>query len=66
MPWTKSQVEKHKEGLTDSQKEKWVSIANSVLQNCLDDGGNQSECEGKAIRIANSKVGQNNNNMEIF
>lgn len=47
MPWTKSDVDKHKKGLTDAEKEKWVSIANSVLKDSGD--------EGKAIRIANAK-----------
>ncbi len=58
--WSKSDVSKHKKGLTDQQKEKWVKIANSVLKQCLDNGGKQKDCEGKAIRVANSKVGNSN------
>ena len=53
MPWTVKDVDKHKKGLTPAQKKKWVSIANSVLKDCQKKGG--SGCEGKAIRIANSK-----------
>jgi hypothetical protein len=64
MPWTKSDVDRFKEGLTDSQKEQWVAIANDVLQRCLDDGGNQDECEASAIRQANGAI--NNNNMKNF
>ncbi len=53
MPWSVSDVDKHKKGLTAEQKKKWVSVANGVLKQCQKDGG--KDCEGKAIRIANSK-----------
>jgi len=53
MPWTVKDVDRHKKGLTPAQKKKWVSIANSVLKDCQSKGG--KDCEGKAIRIANSK-----------
>lgn len=53
MPWTVADVDKHKKGLTPAQKKKWVTIANSALKQCQTSGG--SDCEGKAIRIANSK-----------
>lgn len=53
MPWTVADVDKHKKGLTPAQKKKWVSIANGTLKQCQADGG--SDCEGKAIRVANSK-----------
>jgi len=53
MPWTVGDVDRHKKGLTTEQKKKWVSIANGVLKQCQEEGG--SDCEGKAIRIANSK-----------
>lgn len=53
MPWTINDVERHKKGLTPPQKKKWVKIANGALKDCQDKGG--SDCEGKAIRIANSK-----------
>lgn len=54
MPWTINDVEKHNKGLSDKQKKKWVSIANSVLKSCQDKGG--KGCDAKAIKIANSKV----------
>ena len=53
MPWTVKDVDRHKKGLASAQKKKWVSIANGVLKDCQSKGG--SGCEGKAIRIANSK-----------
>jgi len=53
MPWTVKDVDGFKKGLTPEQKKKWVSTANGVLKECQSQGG--SDCEGKAIRIANSK-----------
>lgn len=53
MPWTVGDVDEHKKGLTPAQKKKWVSVANGVLKDCQSKGG--KDCEGKAIRIANSK-----------
>lgn len=61
MPWSVGDVSSHtKKAKTEAQKKKWVSVANSVLKQCLADGGTTKDCEGKAIRIANSKF-----NMEI-
>jgi hypothetical protein len=54
MPWAPKDALTHKKGLTPSQQKKWASIANSVLAQCEKDQG--SDCEGKAIRIANSQV----------
>ena len=61
MPWQTSDVNRFKEGLTDAQKERWVEIANSVLDRCLSDGGSQSECEASAIRQASGSVDSNEN-----
>jgi len=63
MPWTTKDVDKHKKGLTPAQKKKWVSIANSILASCKKEGG--SDCEGKAIRVANSKFSENGVAMKI-
>ena len=57
MPWTKTDVDKHKKGLSDAQKEQWVRIANSVRQKCLADGKGEAECDASAIRQANGVVG---------
>jgi hypothetical protein len=57
MPWDISKVEEHKSGLSDSQKKKWVEIANSVLKSCKAKGG--KDCDAMAIRVANSRVGAN-------
>ena len=58
MPWTVEDVEGHKKGLTDKQKGTWVKIANSALEDCLGDGGEQDACEGRAIRIANAALNE--------
>ena len=54
MPWKTSDVDEHIKGLTDKQKEKWVSIANSVLSECESSGS--KDCDAKAIKIANAKA----------
>lgn len=56
MPWTVKDVEEHKKGLTPEQKKQWVKIANAVLEDCQKEG--KSDCDGKAIRIANSKFSE--------
>ena len=53
MPWTAEDVERHNAGLSDKRKRQWVAVANSTLASCLKDGGEQKECEAKAVRIAN-------------
>jgi len=58
MPWTEKDVDKHKKGLTDKQKEQWVKVANSARAKCLEDGGKTDECDASAIRQANSVVGK--------
>jgi hypothetical protein len=57
MPWTARDAHKHKKGLSARQARQWSHVANGVLQTCLNDGGSQSHCEGRAIREANSAVG---------
>lgn len=56
MPWNVSDVEKHKKGLSASAKRRWVKIANSILAECQET--KQADCEARAIRIANSRVGE--------
>ena len=53
MPWNVESVDKHKEGLSESQKKRWVRIANSVLSKCKKEG--KEDCEAMSIRVANSK-----------
>lgn len=55
MPWSVEDVEKHKGGLSPNQKERWVKIANGVLDSCQTANG--KDCEALAIKVANSKVG---------
>jgi HK97 family phage major capsid protein len=53
MPWTEKDVDRFRKGLNDRDKKKWVAIANAVLEKCNSEGGD--DCEGRAVRIANSK-----------
>jgi len=53
VPWTAKDAKKFKKGLTPAQAKKWAKIANGVLADCKKNGG--KDCEGKAIRVANSK-----------
>lgn len=57
MPWTKEDVDKHKKGLDDAGKAKWIATANSVLADCIKKGGTDKTCAPKAIRIANGVTG---------
>ncbi len=59
MPWTKKDVDKHKKGLSDKQKDRWVKVANSALQSCIAEGGSEKTCAASAIRQANGVVGGN-------
>ena len=52
MPWTVADVDKHKKGLTDKQKEQWVKVANDALKACQAKGG--KDCDASAIRQASS------------
>ncbi len=54
MPWQVSDVDGHRKGLGKSQKKKWVKIANDALKTCLAENKKTKECDGRAIRIANS------------
>jgi hypothetical protein len=68
MPWTKEDVEKHKGGLTDDQKNQWVEVANSALESCMKDGGSEETCAISAIKQANGVVEKkyiNEGNIEI-
>jgi hypothetical protein len=62
MPWTASDAKRFKKGLTSAQAAKWAKIANGVLRSCQRQGS--SDCEGKAIRIANSKFNDESFDMD--
>lgn len=55
MSWTVADVGRFKKGLSDAEKKRWVAIANDTLKTCVADGGEQQDCEGRAVRIANAK-----------
>jgi uncharacterized protein YdaT len=50
MPWSAGDAKKHKKGLSKTEAKKWAEIANAALKQYGD--------EGKAIRVANSRVGR--------
>ncbi len=52
MPFSIEDVDKHHKGLGKNQKSKWVKIANGRLKTCRAENG--KDCDGSAIRIANS------------
>ncbi len=54
MPWTASDAKSHMGGLSDKQAKAWADIANSALSYCKKKNG--KDCEGYAVRVANSKV----------
>jgi hypothetical protein len=59
MPWSSKDAHKYKKGLTEKQAKKWAEIANSVYKQCRKDNG--KDCAAKAVRVANSKVGESKN-----
>lgn len=54
MPWRASDAKRHVKGLTPKQAQTWAKVANEALAKCESEGA--SDCEGRAIRIANSVV----------
>jgi hypothetical protein len=58
MPWSVGDVDRFKKGLSPSDKKKWVKIANTALQQCLDKGNTEAHCAAMAIRVANSMTGK--------
>jgi len=57
MPYTTADVEKHtKLATTAKLKRQWVAIANSALDECMEDGGDDESCAPGAIRRANSVI----------
>ena len=55
MPWNAGDAPKFKSGLSRKQRRKWAAVANGALASCVDGGGTEKDCAGKAVRIANSK-----------
>lgn len=57
MPWTPEDSTKHsKKADTPKKQKQWSNIANSVLEKCLADGGDQKTCESKAITQASGVI----------
>ncbi len=57
MPWTYEDAVKHsKEANTEKKQKQWAAVANSVLERCVSNGGDQKTCEGKAISQASGVI----------
>jgi hypothetical protein len=54
MPWDVGEVDQFKKGLTETQKRRWIEVANSALAACLKEGG--EDCEASAIKQANAVI----------
>jgi len=61
MPWKIEDVDKSIKGLGTVQKKIWVTVANGVLERCMNIGGDQKDCEVSAIRQANAVVARTKN-----
>ena len=58
MPWTIDDANDHIQGLTQTEKKQWVKLANKVRAQCLDQGGDESTCDARAIKVANANYDQ--------
>ena len=47
----------HKKGLSSQGAVKWARIATRAFEDCMNERGDASECEARAIRFANSRSG---------
>lgn len=59
MPYSGPDDEKlppHVQALPRERRERWVAVWNGAFDDCRSDGGNVSECEGRAFRAANGVV----------
>jgi len=57
MPFTIADVEKHtKKATTDDLKAQWVAVANSALEGCIEDDGDDESCAPRAIQQANGVI----------
>jgi hypothetical protein len=66
MPWTETDVDKHKMGLTPKQKKQWVRISNSVLKAEMKKGKSEEEAAISAIKQANGVVMNTNESKGKF
>lgn len=57
MPWTSADAEGFTSAAdTPEKRERWASVANSTRESCIEDGGNEEDCDAQAIRTANAAV----------
>ena len=56
MPWRVEDVDDHMKGLSASEKETWVEVANKALAACEKAG--RADCDASAIKQANAVLGK--------
>jgi len=56
MPWRVEDVDEHMKGLSASEKETWVEVANKALAACEKAG--KADCDASAIKQANAVLGK--------
>ena len=57
MPYTAEDAMKHMDKADTLNKQKqWASVANSVMNKCMMDGGNEKDCSAKGIMQANGVI----------
>jgi hypothetical protein len=56
MPWKVGDVDDHMKGLSPSEKETWVEVANKALAACEKAG--RTDCDASAIKQANAVLGK--------
>lgn len=57
MPFIPSDVEKHTKKATNEKLiAQWVTVANSALERCIEDGGDDESCAPRAIQQANGVI----------
>jgi len=56
MPWSSSDYPPAFKNLPDSVRERAIRIAEAIRKTCVANGGDESQCAAKAIRIALSRV----------
>jgi len=59
MPWTAEDAKRFTSAADTPKKQRqWAEVANSMLESCLKGGGEQKNCEARAVKAANAAVSE--------